>query len=127
MSTKLIRSEYNLTPAEQGGVVTIGNFDGVHLGHQRLIEETVEKAKSLGIPSVVVTFEPHAFEYFAGDKVVVPRLTRLREKFCLLAACGVDVVVVLKFNQKLANESASDFVKNKIYHGLRPAACFGGR
>lgn len=114
MPSKLIRALYNLKPSHQGGVITIGNFDGVHLGHQQLIAQTVQKAKSLGVPSIVVTFEPHAFEFFSGDKVTTPRLTRLREKFLAISECGVDNVLILPFNQELANQSASDFISQTI-------------
>lgn len=114
MPSKLIRGLYNLKPLHQGGVITIGNFDGVHLGHHQLIAKTVEKAKSLAVPSMVVTFEPHAFEFFLGDKVTTPRLTRLREKFLALVESGVDHVLILPFNQDLANQSASDFIAQTI-------------
>jgi riboflavin kinase/FMN adenylyltransferase len=120
MPTKLFRSLCNITPEQQAGVITIGNFDGIHLGHQQLIAKTVEKAKELNVPSVVVTFEPHAFEYFAGQNVVVPRLTRLREKFCHIAKYGVDNVVILTFNHELANKSASDFVTEVLHTGFAP-------
>ncbi|MBX3709746.1 MAG: bifunctional riboflavin kinase/FAD synthetase [Gammaproteobacteria bacterium] len=126
MPAKLIRSTYNLQPEQQGGVVTMGNFDGVHLGHQQLVAATVKKAKLLNTFSLVITFEPHAFEYFAGDNVVVPRLTRLREKFTLLAACGVDNILVLPFNHKLAAMSASDFVTKILFNSLRSACVIVG-
>jgi riboflavin kinase/FMN adenylyltransferase len=115
MPTKLIRSLYNLTPKEQGAVVTIGNFDGVHLGHQALIAKAIEKARELKAPSMVITFEPHPFEFFARENLTVPRITRLREKFTALAGCGIDNVLILPFNQGIANISASDFVE-KILH-----------
>jgi riboflavin kinase/FMN adenylyltransferase len=69
---------------------------------------------------MVVTFEPHAFEYFGGAQVTVPRLTRLREKFFALAACQVDYVLVLPFNQTLANLSARDFVVGLLFDKLHP-------
>lgn len=115
MQTKLIRSIYNVTSQHQGGVLTMGNFDGVHRGHQELIAKVVKKAKALHLPSIVVTFEPHAFEFFGGDNVSVPRLTRMREKFTALAKCGVDYVLVLPFNQAFADMSAAIFV-SKILH-----------
>lgn len=120
MPTKLIRSIYNVTPQVQGGVITIGNFDGVHLGHQQLLAKLKEKAKELNVPSVVITFEPHAFEFFSRDQVTIPRITRLREKFIFLAECGVDAVLILPFNQELADKSASDFVDEILYDALRP-------
>lgn len=120
MTTKLIRSLYNIKPCHQGSVMTIGNFDGVHLGHQRLIASVVTKAKQLGVPSIVMTFEPHPFEFFAGDHLTIPRITRLREKFYALAACGVDYVLILPFNQSVASIPASHFVSDVIHAHLHP-------
>lgn len=117
--TALIRSLPNITPQQQGGVVTIGNFDGVHLGHQALLKRVVEKARKLHVPAIVVTFEPHPFEFFGGETQTVARLTRLREKYLALANCGIDAVVILPFNQKLASLSASDFVQHMV-DALRP-------
>lgn len=119
MSTKLIRSLYNLSSLEQGGIATIGNFDGVHVGHQQLIAKVVETGRNLGIPSTVITFEPHPFEFFAGDRLTIPRLTRLREKFSFIAECNVNNVLILPFNQKLAKLSASDFIKKILVSKLR--------
>jgi riboflavin kinase/FMN adenylyltransferase len=119
MATELVRSFYNIKAKHQGGVLTIGNFDGVHLGHQQLVAKVVAQAKALQVPSLVVTFEPHAFEFFGGDNVTIPRLTRLREKYCALADSGVDYVVILPFNQELANLSASDFVTKILHQDLR--------
>src|SRR3990167_3421847 len=105
MPAKLIRSLYNLTPAQNGGVVTIGNFDGVHLGHQALLRQTVQLARERGVPSLVMTFEPHPFEFFGAGKTTIPRLARLREKFRALEACGIDNVLIIQFNQELAQKS----------------------
>ena len=118
MPAKLIRSLQYLPPAAAGGVVTIGNFDGVHLGHQALLRETVARAKRRGVPSVLLTFEPHPQEFFASDKRPVARLTRLREKFLAVQAAGVDYFVLIKFNQAFANISASDFVKDMLVDSL---------
>jgi riboflavin kinase/FMN adenylyltransferase len=120
MPTKLIRSSGNLTPSQRGGVVTIGNFDGVHLGHQALLKQVVTKARELGVPSLVMTFEPHPFEFFGAPNPTVSRLTRLREKFQALAACGVDNILIMSFNQELANKSASDFVTELLVKNLQP-------
>lgn len=120
MPTKLIRSFYNVTPQDRGGVVTIGNFDGVHLGHQTLLQEAIQEAKARGVPSIVMTFEPHPFELFRGDKPPVARLTRLREKFSALARVGVDRVLIVPFNQQLAEKPASDFVRDYLVATLAP-------
>lgn len=119
MPTKLIRSLHSLPPADQGGVVTIGNFDGVHLGHQALLAEAVKEAKKRGVTANVITFEPHPFEFFAGNQLTIPRLTRLREKYTQLARCGVDNVIILEFNQALAGATASDFIA-LLHQYLRP-------
>src|SRR3990167_7497562 len=122
MTTRLIRSTYNITTKEQGAVLTIGNFDGVHLGHQALIQTVLEKARLLQAPSMVVTFEPHPFEFFREEaKYQIPRLTRFREKFTALAKMGVNYVLVLPFNQRIASMPAPDFVKEIIYEKLHPA------
>jgi riboflavin kinase / FMN adenylyltransferase len=121
MPTKLIRSLYNITPAQQGAVITIGNFDGVHIGHQHLISKMIKMAKARGVPSLVITFEPHPFEFFGKDNITIPRITRLREKFSILADCGVDNVLILPFNQHLADLSATDFI-NHILHGALHAS-----
>lgn len=120
MPAKLIRSFHNVTNTDQGGVVTIGNFDGVHLGHQALLKRVIEEAKQRGVPSVVMTFEPHPLEFFKKDQASIARLTRFREKFLALQAVGIDRVLVVPFNQALANQSASDFVQHLLANTLRP-------
>ncbi len=120
MPASLTRSIYNIRPAQHGGVITIGNFDGVHVGHQQLIAMTIARAKKMQVPSVAMTFEPHAFEYFNRHAVTIPRLTRLREKYLALSACGLDSVISVPFNQQLAELDASDFVHQIIYDALHP-------
>ncbi len=120
MATKLIRSLSDITPEQKGGVVTIGNFDGVHLGHQQLIKNVIDEAKKYGASSTAITFEPHPFEFFHQENLTIPRITRLREKFSALADCGIDNVLILQFNQELASKSASDFVTQYLYEPLRP-------
>jgi len=120
MPTKLIRALHNLHSHHQNGIITIGNFDGVHLGHQALLKRVTETARKLHVPSIAIIFEPHPAEFFAGQKVSIPRLTRFREKFRALKACGLDYVLVLPFNQKLASLSASDFVIQILFNKLKP-------
>ena len=83
--------------AEHGCVLTIGNFDGVHRGHQALLTKLTDKARVTGLPSAVLTFEPHPREFFAHDNRP-RRLTSLREKIQLLAAHGVDRLYIARFN-----------------------------
>ena len=120
MTTTLIRSLHHIPSNAKGGVVTIGNFDGVHLGHQRLIGHVIEQAKARGVPSVVVTFEPHPFEYFNQENLTIPRITRLREKFMAMSRCGVDYVLIIPFNHDVAGISASDFVRKVLFGQLQP-------
>ncbi len=117
--TQLIRSLTEVPSVFQAGVVTLGNFDGVHLGHQHLILSVIKRAKMLGLPSVLITFEPHPFEFFSGEKLTIPRITRFREKFERIRELGIDAILVLKFNQSLADCSASDFAKAVLVHALK--------
>ena len=114
---ELIRGLHNLRPAHHGCVATIGNFDGVHLGHQAVIGQLAEKADALGLPAVVITFEPQPREYFAPD-TSPPRLTRLREKLEALRRYAVRRVLCLHFNRKLAEMSADAFIRRILVEGL---------
>lgn len=118
MKTQLIRSTYNLRTKHLGAVITIGNFDGVHLGHRFLIQTVINKAEDLKRPSMVITFEPHPAEFFASPDHIPARLTRFREKYTQLANLGLDYVLVLPFNQKLAALSAEDFLTDILYKNL---------
>ena len=85
---QLLRGLHNLQPLAGGCVATIGNFDGVHLGHQAILARLRERSLELGVPSCVVIFEPQPREFFSPDSAPV-RLTRLREKLELLRGrCG---------------------------------------
>ena len=97
--------------------LTIGNFDGVHLGHRAMLQTLRQAAHSRGLPAAVMTFEPHPREFFAPDRAPA-RLTRLRDKLALLAADGVDRVYVCRFNYALAQTSPDDFVDRILVRGL---------
>ena len=114
---ELIRGLHNLRPEHHGCVATIGNFDGVHLGHQAVLGQLNEKADALGLPAVVITFEPQPREYFAPD-TAPPRLTRFREKLEALRRYGVRRVLVLPFNALLAQMPAEAFVQRVLVAGL---------
>ena len=89
--------------------LTIGNFDGVHLGHQALLKQLSDAAQSRGLPVAVVVFEPHPREFFSPQQAPA-RLTSMREKLELFAAFGVDRVHVCSFNSRFAQMSATDFI-----------------
>ncbi len=97
--------------------LTIGNFDGVHLGHQAMLAELARAAGRLGLPACVLTFEPHPREFFAPDKAPT-RLTSMREKLELLAGFGVDRVHLCRFSYAFAQITADDFIGRVIARGL---------
>lgn len=106
-------------PAAAAGAaaLTIGNFDGVHLGHQAMLAELARAGSRLGLPPCVLTFEPHPREFFAPDQAPT-RLTSLREKLELLARQGVERVHVCRFNYRFAQTSPEDFIERIIARGL---------
>ena len=107
---ELIRGWHNLEPAHRGCAVTIGAFDGVHLGHQSVLTHRTEEAAKRGVPTTVVIFEPLPREYLRPLEAP-PRITTLRDKWPLLEACGVDRVLCLPFNERLRQHSAREFVE----------------
>ena len=112
-----IRGLHNLHPGKEKSVVTIGSFDGVHIGHQAILQQVKDAAKRLQLPSVVMTFEPQPREYFSSEKAPA-RLMRLREKIDALLDFGIDHVVCLKFNRQLRTLSALDFIDQVLVQGL---------
>lgn len=114
---QLIRGMHNLRAEHRGCVATIGNFDGVHLGHQAVIGQLAEKASELHLPSVLITFEPQPLEYFAPAKAPA-RLTRFREKVQALRRFSVDRLLVLPFNARLAQMRAEAFIEDLLVEGL---------
>ena len=93
-----------------GTVATMGNFDGIHLGHQTLVRTTVEESKRLGYPSTVLTFEPHPLKILAPERAPLLILT-FEDKMALLEAIGVDIVVAQRFDRQFASIAADDFVR----------------
>lgn len=114
---ELVRGKHNLRPRHRSSVATIGNFDGVHLGHQAVLRKLFDCANAHGLPATVIVFEPQPAEYFAAGPVPA-RLTSLREKFMLFDRLGVDRLMVLKFDSSLAAMPASDFAQQLLIDGL---------
>jgi riboflavin kinase/FMN adenylyltransferase len=114
---KLIRGLYNLRQPIPASAVTIGNFDGVHRGHQLVISQLKQVAGAASLPTVVIIFEPQPIEYFAPDKAP-KRLARFREKIAYLKAQQIDYLLCLHFDQKLAAQSAEDFVQQILVSSL---------
>jgi len=92
-------------------IVTIGTFDGVHLGHQKLIQHLLQKKKKLGGTTVLVTFEPHPQSVISNKKIPIFLLTTLDEKLQILKQLGLDCVLVLSFAQPIANMQGDKFVE----------------
>jgi riboflavin kinase/FMN adenylyltransferase len=114
---EIIRGIQNLKAGHQGCVATIGNFDGVHLGHQAVLGQLAEKSDALDFPLVVVTFEPQPQEFFRPEESP-PRLTRFREKVQALRRYAVDRVLVLRFNEKFSQLSPDEFIQSLLVNGL---------
>lgn len=114
---ELIRGLVNIHAKHHGCVATIGNFDGVHLGHQALIRRVIAKAHELDLPSLVIIFEPQPNEYFLHGKEP-SRLMRLREKLSALRKLDIDRVLCLHFNDMLANLNAEDFINEILIKKL---------
>jgi len=114
---ELIRGFHNLQSQHRGCVATIGNFDGVHLGHQTVLGQLADKAAELGVPSVVISFEPYPMEFFAPHKAPA-RLTRLREKVRALTRYSVDRMLCLRFDKAFAELPPRDFIDKVLIEGL---------
>lgn len=114
---ELIRGIHNIQAGHRGCVATIGNFDGIHLGHQAVIGQLAEKAQELALPSLLMTFEPQPREYFAPDQVPA-RLTRLREKVLALRRFALDRLLFVQFNRQFAEMSADEFIDQVLMDKL---------
>lgn len=107
------------TQFEQDCVATIGKFDGVHLGHQLILDQLKQKADELESPALAILIEPHPEEFFAGANGVSPaRLTTLNEKLELLESFGVEYVFKLNFNQAMSELSAESYIEDILIKGL---------
>jgi riboflavin kinase / FMN adenylyltransferase len=108
---EIVRGLHNIRPTHRGCVATIGNFDGVHHGHQLLLAHLNAKRDELGAPSVLITFEPLPREFFSGENKP-GRLTRFREKVTLLNRTGIDRMICLPFNEQVSRITASSVIED---------------
>ena len=105
--------------------VTIGNFDGLHVGHRAILDTVVERARSLGGQAVVFTFEPHPRKVLQPDRA--PRLlTTLEQRLELIEQCGIDLVVLEPFTEEFAKTSPQVFVRDIIHARMRPVEVYVG-
>lgn len=109
----------------RGGVVTIGNYDGIHRGQQAVLDLVVGRARELGVPSVVVTFQPHPLTLLRPGEAPVP-LTHPRQREQLLAGLGVDYVLVIRFTPEVAATPARAFVREFLVERLAVRELFVG-
>lgn len=114
---ELIRGLHNISPRHHGCVLTIGNFDGVHLGHQAVLAKVKAIAQQLQLPSCVMLFEPQPLELFAGDAAPA-RLTRFREKYQALARLGIDRLLVVNFTPAFAAWQPQQFIHQLLMQKL---------
>ncbi|WP_034949312.1 bifunctional riboflavin kinase/FAD synthetase [Erwinia oleae] len=114
---KFIRGIHNLREQHRGCVLTIGNFDGVHRGHQALLARLCEEGRRRNLPVMVMLFEPQPLELFAAGNAPV-RLTRLREKLRYLSEAGVDTVLCIRFDRRFAEIDAQSFVNDLLVDKL---------
>lgn len=106
----LVLEGYSDVPdAARGSAMALGNFDGVHRGHQGLISLAVEKARELNVPAGVMLFEPHPREFFKPNEAHF-HLTNLPQKLIELENLGITLAVVIPFDQQFASLSAEDFI-----------------
>ena len=118
----LIRGLHNLKKLN-GCVLTIGNFDGVHSGHQEIIRRLTVKAKELGVPSVVISFSVTPQTFFGHPKA---RLSNFRDKHILLESLGVDKHLLIRFNKAFSETSANSFIKDVVMGRLNARYCLIG-
>lgn len=114
---RLIRGLHQFCRSFQGCALTIGNFDGVHLGHQAILRHLREKADALNLPMAVMLFEPQPREYFMGANAPA-RLMRLRDKLYWLKQAGVDFVICVKFDRTFAAQTADEFIQDWLVRKL---------
>jgi len=115
---QIFRSLDELAANAKRSVVSVGNFDGVHLGHQMVLKSMVDRAGELGAQSAVVTFDPHPSHVLHSSRRT-PLITPLSQKLDLLAATGIDLTLVLHFNEELRRWSAHEFCHRVLCDALR--------
>lgn len=122
---QIIRHYEQVPPGLQGGVYALGNFDGVHLGHRKVIGEAARVADELGVPLGVLVFEPHPQQFFFPDRPFF-RLTPFRAKARLLEKLGVDILAALPFDARMSQKLAPEFVLDVLVEGLHAVHVVAG-
>ncbi len=115
-----VYNDLSTLPAFQGSVITIGSFDGVHTGHQKILERVHQLAKSIDAPSIVITFEPHPRLVLNSNDTSLKLLTTTDEKIALLENSGIDNVVIVPFTKAFAEQSPLDYIENFLVKYFKP-------
>ena len=114
---QIIRGTHSVIPNVNGSIISIGNYDGIHLGHKAILQTVRSLSSELYLPSIVITFEPYPWEFFLQKKTV-PRLTTFREKIELFEKEGVDKVLCVRFDENFAKLPPEQFVNNLLVKKL---------
>lgn len=122
---QILRHFEHVPPGLQGAVYALGNFDGVHLGHQQVIGKAAAISHELGVPLGVLVFEPHPQQFFFPDRPFF-RLTPFRAKARLLEGMGVDILAALPFDRKMSQRLAPEFVMDVLVSGLNAVHIVAG-
>src|SRR5262252_8298310 len=123
---KVVTSLSDADVSQQPSVVSIGNFDGLHLGHREILETVVRRARTLGLQSVAMTFSPHPIRFLAPDRA--PRMiSTLDQKIALIESTGIDVLFIANFDRPFSRLSPEEFIQHYLIEGLRAhSVCVGG-
>lgn len=122
---ELVRGLHNLRERHRGCVLTMGKFDGLHRGHQALLERAAVEARRLGVPAVVLSFDPSPREFFRPDQAL-PRISTLRDKLIGLQACGIDRLVIARFDARIAGIAPEEFLDSILAGRLGAKAMIVG-
>ena len=117
---KIIRTLDTVQPDLQDCIMTIGNFDGIHLAHQKIIRKVVEEARKINRRGVVMTFEPHPQKVLHADQIPFYLILTFEEKMAVLESLGVDVAIIIEFTRAFAKTTADEFIRNVICEKIRP-------
>ncbi|MEW6088792.1 MAG: bifunctional riboflavin kinase/FAD synthetase [bacterium] len=121
---KIIRAIHPF-PDNKKAVLAIGNFDGVHLGHQAIFKEMIKEKNNINGKAIVLTFEPHPFKFLHPEKEIL-LLTPFHEKMEMLEKSGIDTAICIPFTREFSSIPAGDFIKNVLYDNLKISSIFAG-
>ena len=115
-----VYQELSTLPIFNKAVVTIGTFDGVHLGHKQIIKQLKETAENIGGETVIITFHPHPRKVISSVPGDIKLLNTLKEKITLLDTAGIDHLVIVPFNHAFANQTAAEYIKDFLWKNFKP-------